>query len=105
MRLWSSLNSCHGKEGKNENEFVFTSVLCGLTCHVLVDTVRQAHSLAMKNGLVCFVFVANALVTMYVKCGSLEDSLSTFELSGNKNLITCRLWLLVLHRVGILIRL
>ncbi|KAG4970702.1 hypothetical protein JHK82_036396 [Glycine max] len=78
----------HEEKGKNENEFVFTSVLSALTCYMLVNTGRQVHSLAMKNGLVCIVSVANALVTMYVKCGSLEDALKTFELSGNKNSIT-----------------
>ncbi|XVF73934.1 hypothetical protein PTKIN_Ptkin13bG0020700 [Pterospermum kingtungense] len=32
--------------------------------------------------------VWNALVTMYAKCGSLDDALKTFELSGDKNSIT-----------------
>ncbi|BAT76201.1 hypothetical protein LR48_Vigan01g245800 [Vigna angularis] len=78
----------HEKESDNEKEFVITSVLSALTSHVFVDTGRQVHSLAMKNGGVCFVSVGNALVTMYSKCGSLEDALKTFELSGNKNSIT-----------------
>nr|KYP40545.1 Pentatricopeptide repeat-containing protein At2g33680 family [Cajanus cajan] len=76
------------REEEGENEFVLTSVLSALTSHVFVDTGRQVHSLAMKNGLVCIVSVGNALVTMYAKCGSLEDALRTFELSGNRNSIT-----------------
>ncbi|TKY54717.1 Pentatricopeptide repeat-containing protein [Spatholobus suberectus] len=76
------------EEGESENEFVLTSVLSGLTSHAFVDTGRQVHSLAVKNGLVSIVSVGNALVTMYAKCGSLEDALRTFDLSGNKNSIT-----------------
>ncbi|KAK7265113.1 hypothetical protein RJT34_32729 [Clitoria ternatea] len=75
-----------GEEGVNE--FVLTSVLSALTCLEFVDTGRQVHSLAVKDGLLCIVSVGNALVTMYGKCGSLEDALKTFELSGNKNSIT-----------------
>ncbi|KAL2345064.1 hypothetical protein Fmac_006349 [Flemingia macrophylla] len=76
------------REGESENEFVLTSVLSAVTSRALVDTGRQVHSLAVRNGLVCIVSVGNALVTMYAKCGSLEDALRTFELSGNRNSIT-----------------
>ncbi|XP_044509926.1 pentatricopeptide repeat-containing protein At2g33680-like [Mangifera indica] len=76
------------REDESENEFVFTSVLSGLAAPDFVDSGKQIHCLAFKNGLSEIVSVSNALVTMYAKCGSLDDSLRTFELSGDKNSIT-----------------
>ncbi|KAM7277571.1 hypothetical protein ACFE04_004705 [Oxalis oulophora] len=71
-----------------EYDFVMTSVLSSLVEHELVDSGRQLHCLSVKAGLLSFVSVWNALVTMYMKCGSLDDALRTFELSDDKNSIT-----------------
>ena len=76
------------KEDESGNEFIFTSVLSALTFPELVDTGKQIHGLALKNGLLCFVAVRNALVTMYSKCGSLDDALQMFRLYDDKNSIT-----------------
>ncbi|KAI4335573.1 hypothetical protein L6164_014209 [Bauhinia variegata] len=76
------------RETEGENEFVYTSVLSALTIRELVDTGKQIHSLAIKTGLLSIISVGNALVTMYAKCGNLDDALQTFDLSGNKNSIT-----------------
>ncbi|KAL5778302.1 hypothetical protein ACOSP7_011228 [Xanthoceras sorbifolium] len=76
------------KEDDSVNEFVLTSVLSGLVVPEFVDSGKQIHCLSVKNGLLEIVSVANALVTMYAKCGNLDDALRTFELSGDKNSIT-----------------
>lgn len=76
------------REGEGENEFVFTSVLSGLALPQLVNHGKQVHGIALKNGLLSIVSVRNALVTMYVKCGSLDDALQIFETSSAKNSIT-----------------
>ncbi|BFG20530.1 hypothetical protein CerSpe_068040 [Prunus speciosa] len=79
----------HRNEVKEEvNEFVLTSVLSALALPEFVGTGKQIHCLAVKNGLISFVSVENALVTMYAKCGSLDDALRTFKMSGDKNSIT-----------------
>ncbi|ONI20969.1 hypothetical protein PRUPE_2G043400 [Prunus persica] len=70
------------------NEFVLTSVLSALALPQFVGTGKQIHCLAVKIGLISFVSVENALVTMYAKCGSLDDALRTFKTSGDKNSIT-----------------
>ncbi|KAF5201698.1 Pentatricopeptide repeat [Thalictrum thalictroides] len=75
------------REENEENEFVFTSVLSSLVVYEFVDVSRQIHGLAAKNGLLSFVAVGNALVTMYAKCGSLEDAHKTFELLSEKTLL------------------
>ncbi|XP_004308661.1 PREDICTED: pentatricopeptide repeat-containing protein At2g33680-like [Fragaria vesca subsp. vesca] len=76
------------EEREEENEFVVTAVLSGLMIPELVDRGKQVHCVAVKNGLTSFVSVGNALVTMYSKCGSLDDALRTFEMCGDKNSIT-----------------
>ncbi|KAM1369395.1 hypothetical protein ACFX2F_039989 [Malus domestica] len=74
-------------EKEEDNEFVLTSVLSALALPEFVDTGKQIHCLSVKNGLIGFVSVENALVTVYGKCGSL-DALKTFKLCGDKNSIT-----------------
>lgn len=75
-------------EGEKENEYVLTSVLSALADSKFIDTGKQIHCLVLKIGLVAFVSVENALVTMYGKCGSVDDALHTFESSGDRNCIT-----------------
>ncbi|XP_050222166.1 pentatricopeptide repeat-containing protein At2g33680 isoform X2 [Mercurialis annua] len=75
-------------EVEDLNEFAFTSVLSGLAVPELVDGGKQIHCLAVKNGLLEFVSILNALVTMYAKCGRLDDSVQVFEMSSDKNSIT-----------------
>lgn len=70
------------------NEFVLTSVLSAFTSPEFVDEGKQIHCLAIKNGSSKIVSVGNAVVTMYAKCGSLNDAVQVFELSTNKNSIT-----------------
>ncbi|KAE8057326.1 hypothetical protein FH972_014027 [Carpinus fangiana] len=76
------------QEEEAENEFVLTSVLSALASPEFVNIGQQIHCLASRGGLLSFVSVENALVTMYAKCGSLDDALKTFEESSDKNSIT-----------------
>ncbi|GLT94482.1 hypothetical protein SLE2022_122200 [Rubroshorea leprosula] len=75
-------------EEEKENEYILTSVLSALADPQCIDTGRQIHCLVFKNGLLAFVSIENALITMYTKCGSVDDALQTFKLSGDKNSIT-----------------
>ncbi|GMJ02751.1 ROOT INITIATION DEFECTIVE 4 [Hibiscus trionum] len=75
-------------EDEKVNEYALSSVLSALADPVLLHTGRQIHCLTVKNGLLVFVSVGNALVTMYGKCGSLDDAHKAFQLSGDKNSIT-----------------
>ncbi|KAG7971556.1 hypothetical protein I3843_07G140300 [Carya illinoinensis] len=76
------------QEEEDENEFILTSVLSALASDEFVNNGKQIHCLAFKRGLLSFVSVENALVTMYAKFGSLDDALKTFEQSSDKNSIT-----------------
>lgn len=76
------------KRGEDVNEFVFTSVLSAIALPEFVYVGKQIHCLSLKNGFLSAVSVANATVTMYAKCGRLDDACRAFELSSEKNSIT-----------------
>lgn len=49
---------------------------------------REVHGMAVKMALVSDVFVGNALVGMYGKCGFLEDAVHVFEKMPERNLVS-----------------
>ncbi|KAL3521020.1 hypothetical protein ACH5RR_019169 [Cinchona calisaya] len=77
-----------GGQAEDLNEFVFTSVLSAFTLPEFIHIGKQIHCLAVKIDLLSMISVGNAIVTMYAKCGSLDDAVRAFELSGDKNSIT-----------------
>ncbi|XP_016470149.2 pentatricopeptide repeat-containing protein At2g33680 [Nicotiana tabacum] len=83
MMLWEQ-----GRGQDYVNEFVFTSVLSAIALPEFNPVGKQIHGLSLKNGFLWNVSVANATVTMYAKCGSLDDACRVFELSSEKNSIT-----------------
>ena len=46
------------------------------------------HGIAMKMGLVSDVFVGNALIAMYGKCGLVEEAVKVFEDMPERNLVS-----------------
>ena len=77
-----------GVEKEGVNEFVLTSVLSAFTLPDVIDNGKQIHCYAIKNGGLSVVSVGNAVVTMYGKCGRLDDAVQAFELLSNKNAIS-----------------
>lgn len=49
---------------------------------------RQVHSYTIKLGMVSEVSVGSSILTMYSKCGKLEDSLKAFEVLERKDSIS-----------------
>ncbi|KAI3793376.1 hypothetical protein L1987_35995 [Smallanthus sonchifolius] len=76
------------REEEHVNEFVVTSVLSAFTLPEFIHIGLQIHCLGVKHGLLSHVSVGNAIVTMYSKCGSLDEAVKAFDLSSNKNSIT-----------------
>ncbi|XP_024990699.1 pentatricopeptide repeat-containing protein At2g33680 isoform X2 [Cynara cardunculus var. scolymus] len=76
------------QEEEHVNEFVVTSILSAFTLPELIHIGQQIHCLGLKHGLLSHVSVGNAIVTMYSKCGNLDEALKAFELSSNKNSVT-----------------
>lgn len=76
------------KEEESDSDYVFTAVLSSLAATVYVGLGRQIHCITVKNGLLGFVALSNALVTMYSKCESLTEACKMFDSSGDRNSIT-----------------
>ncbi|KHN23502.1 Putative pentatricopeptide repeat-containing protein, mitochondrial [Glycine soja] len=67
------------------NNFTFASVLQACASLVLLNLGNQIHSCVLKVGLDSNVFVSNALMDVYAKCGEIENSVKLFTGSTEKN--------------------
>lgn len=63
------------------NNFTFASVLQACASLVLLNLGNQIHSCVLKVGLDSNVFVSNALMDVYAKCGEIENSVKLFTVS------------------------
>lgn len=73
-------------EGLEVNDFTFSSVIrvCGNT--TLLELGRQMHGLCVKMNYDTTSFVGSSLVSLYSKCGSLENASRIFDQVVLKNL-------------------
>ncbi|XVE88505.1 hypothetical protein DITRI_Ditri19aG0074500 [Diplodiscus trichospermus] len=67
------------------NQFTFASAIQACSTMGDLDLGKQMHGLLLKVGLGLDVFVSNALMDVYAKCGRIEDSVELFERSINRN--------------------
>ncbi|ESW25117.1 hypothetical protein PHAVU_003G008700 [Phaseolus vulgaris] len=70
------------------NNFTFASVLQACASLVSLNLGRQIHSSVLKVGIDSNVFVSNALMDVYAKCGEIENSVKLFIGSVEKNEVT-----------------
>ncbi|KAF9603306.1 hypothetical protein IFM89_034655 [Coptis chinensis] len=75
-------------EGIKPNDFTFSSVL--IACGNLADISKgkQIHGLVMKCGFETAVASRTSLLTMYSKCGLIDDSLKVFDGFLSANLVS-----------------
>ncbi len=62
------------QEGVQPNSVTFVGVLNACASVVALEDGRCVHQQIVECGWDSNVFVANSLVDMYVKCGSIEDA-------------------------------
>ncbi|KAG9447866.1 hypothetical protein H6P81_013994 [Aristolochia fimbriata] len=76
------------EQGVKPDSYTFSCLL--KVCASLSDLHlgRKVHSLALVSGLEYDLFVSNALITMYAKCGSLFDGVSVFERMPERDVIS-----------------
>lgn len=70
------------------NDFTFASVLSACTSTALLGLGRSIHCLEMRMGFDKCLHVGNALISMYSKCGSIEEARCVFEKMLRKDLIS-----------------
>ncbi|KFK35316.1 hypothetical protein AALP_AA5G268400 [Arabis alpina] len=75
-------------EGISPDQIVTASVLSASAELTLLEFGKQVHGNYIKSGFPSSLSVDNSLVTMYTKCGSLEDANVVFNSMENRDLIT-----------------
>ncbi|XP_076909055.1 pentatricopeptide repeat-containing protein At5g39350-like [Bidens hawaiensis] len=101
---WNSLISGYFRNGfVNESLLVFdemagdkveidvatvVSVLPACACLKCVDFGKKIHDLVKGNNLDGNLFVRNALVDMYVKCGRMDDARVVFDETSQRDVVT-----------------
>lgn len=75
------------KEGVEPKDFMVSSVLSACAGMAGLELGRSVHALAVKACVEGNIFVSSALVDMYGKCGSIEDSERVFNEMPERNLV------------------
>ncbi|XXG48559.1 hypothetical protein AAC387_Pa02g2973 [Persea americana] len=104
IRCWNSIILGYGKVGDSEkaiqvfcdlldsglepSDYTFTNVISACSGATALDAGRQLHGLAVKYGFVFEITVANAVITMYVEYGLVEEAERIFSGMTERSLIT-----------------
>ncbi|KAL3620678.1 hypothetical protein CASFOL_035590 [Castilleja foliolosa] len=75
-------------ENLSPNRYTFTSVLAAAANVAVLRAGEQIHEGVVKRGLVDDLGVANALIDMYAKCGSILSSCKIFDRMHVKNIVS-----------------
>lgn len=75
IELFRRMKQC----GFQPDEHTYTSILSAIASLELLIAGCQLHCLVIKKKLGSNLFIGNALVDMYAKCGALEESSKQFE--------------------------
>ncbi|XVE76283.1 hypothetical protein DITRI_Ditri12bG0159600 [Diplodiscus trichospermus] len=71
------------------NDFTLTSLLRACTGSGALGQGRSAHCQVIQMGFHSYSFICNALISMYCKCGIVEDALFIFEkMAGDKDIVS-----------------
>lgn len=76
------------RENVKPNHFTFTSVLSACASLGDLECGNQIYAHVVKAGLEMETCVANSLVTMYARCGSIEDARKVFDRMLKRNLVS-----------------
>eukprot|EP01018_Ginkgo_biloba_P012920 Gb_21941 [translate_table: standard] len=70
------------------NQFTFASVLPACAKFAALEQGMKIHEEAIKTGFHSDVFVANALIDMYAKCGSIDKARDVFDKMHQRNVVS-----------------
>lgn len=76
------------RERFKPNRATFISILSACVNSVALDLGKQLHSLIKKARLESDVAIGSALITMYCKCGSVEDARQVFNKMPERNVVS-----------------
>ncbi|KAI5443704.1 pentatricopeptide repeat-containing protein At4g13650 [Lathyrus oleraceus] len=81
LKIFAQMN----KTGLKINSFTFGSAVCAAANAANVRTGNQIHAMIKKTGYDSETEVSNALITLYAKCGCIDDSKRHFFEMPDKN--------------------
>ena len=84
IRLFSEME----RKGVSPDLFTITSVLHACACNGSLESGRDVHTYIKEKKMDSSLFVSNALMDMYAKCGSMEDAYSIFSQMQVKDIIS-----------------
>lgn len=76
------------QEGVTVDFFTFTSVLKAIGTISSLNEGKKSHGLVVKTGYISNVYVQNGLVSMYAKCGAINQSERVFASMSKHDLIS-----------------
>jgi len=74
--------------GMKPTSDTFNSILPACASMVALEHGKEIHEDIMRSGFLFDVFVGNALVDMYAKCGSIGDAYKVFEKMPARNVVS-----------------
>lgn len=77
------------REEIKPTHFTFASVLSACGCLLDLEHGRRCHGVVVKVGLDGNMYVENAMVGMYAKCGSMEEAIQIFDGMSQPNEVSC----------------
>ncbi|KAK9290052.1 hypothetical protein L1049_008216 [Liquidambar formosana] len=70
------------------NDFTFVSLLSACTGSGSLGQGRSAHCQTIQMGFDSHIHIVNALISMYCKCGNVNDAFCIFESMGSKDIVS-----------------
>lgn len=76
------------ENGISPDIYTVTSILHACACSCSLNCGKDVHNYIKENNMESNLFVSNALMDMYAKCGSMEDAYSVFSHMPLKDIIS-----------------
>eukprot|EP01018_Ginkgo_biloba_P011209 Gb_02060 [translate_table: standard] len=89
------------QKGTQPNSFIFASVLPACANLASLEQGKEIHENAIRNGFQSDIFVANALVDMYAKCGSTANARNIFDKMPQRDVVSWNTMIATYTRHGL----
>ncbi|XP_077244317.1 tetratricopeptide repeat (TPR)-like superfamily protein [Tasmannia lanceolata] len=76
------------ESGVSPNEFTFAAIISGCAGLAKIEWGKQLHACVLCLGLLGFMSVSNAVMTMYSKCGCLDSAAMVFRDMPRRDLVS-----------------
>lgn len=76
------------KRGTEPDAFTVTVILHACACSGSLENGKEVHDYVKESNIRSSLFVSNALMDMYAKCGSMEDAKTVFSQMNIKDIVS-----------------